>query len=513
MLTPPGPILVATSRLARLSHVQWTNAVRDLLKLSDVTTVAAAVTGDAVVGLDNDSASLFVGDQLRADLETAAQTLATQVTGTAASLAKLVPAGAPTDLAGKANAFITSFGLRAYRRPLTTAEVQAYATLFNQGPTLYPGVDAFTAGANLVIQTILQSPYFLYRTELGTAVANGMVALSDYEVAAKLSLALTNTIPDDALMTAAGQGKVHAAADVTAQATRLLPSAAGAGGRDHLHFQIYRLGAYDGIVRDMTVFPAFTTQTPADMRQEVLAFTRWIFDQGYGVKELFTSPVSFVNSNLAPLYGLTGSFTAAFTQVSLDATKRGGILTQPGFLSSYSVINDPDTIHRGVFINQRILCVELPPPDPNATALPTLDSTMTNRQRVEATTGPGTCGAGCHSTIINPPGFAFEEFDAVGTYRTMDRGQPIDASSSYMFTEGLKTFNGAVEFDKLLAQGIQAHACYVQNWMMYVNGRTVVPAEKPLVDYLAQVSQSGKLPMTDLIVDLVTAPGFLNRLP
>src|SRR6185369_10691383 len=121
----------------------------------------------------------------------ASEKLADKVTGDATALARLVPANAPTDTAGKGKAFITSFGQRAFRRPLTDAEVTTHLGLFNKGPTLYPGVDAFKAGVSLVVQAMLQSPYFLYRTELGTATGGATtVPLSDWEVGAKLALAI-----------------------------------------------------------------------------------------------------------------------------------------------------------------------------------------------------------------------------------------------------------------------------------------------------------------------------------
>jgi len=169
--SPPAAVLVATPRMARLSRQQWSNAVRDLLKLTDISAIDSGVTGDALIGFDNEADALFVTEQLRAQLFDAAEKLADKVTGDATALGRLVPANAPTDTAGKGRAFITAFGQRAFRRPLTSAEVTTHVGLFNQASTLYPGVDAFKAGASLVIQAMLQSPYFLYRTELGTAAA------------------------------------------------------------------------------------------------------------------------------------------------------------------------------------------------------------------------------------------------------------------------------------------------------------------------------------------------------
>ena len=322
-------------------------------------------------------------------------------------------------------------------------------------------------------------------------------------------------MPDDPLFTEAAAGHLRASpATVLAQATRLLSSDAGALGRDHLHFQVLRLGAYDGITRDPTAFPQFTAATPVAMRQEVLLFLRWIFDQGLGLKEIYTAPVGFVNDSLAPLYELAGTFGPGFMRVDLDPKQRSGLLTQAGFLSSYAVANDPDSIHRGVFVNQRILCFTLPPPDPKAHPLIDLQPNMTNRQRVEATTGTGTCGEGCHSTWINTAGFAFEEYDAIGRYRTTDRGQPVDSSDAYPFVpEGLRAYNDAVGFSKAISESTQAHTCYTRNWMAYVNGRGVAPEEIPLADYWALLSRAGKLSMKDLVLAMVTSDAFVNRLP
>ena len=144
--------------MIRLSHSQWINTVKDLLKLSDITSIASAVTGDAVVGFDNDGESLFVDVQLRQDLQDAALALTDKVVNDPTALARLMPANAPADVAGKGKAFITAFGQRAFRRPLTASEVQDYVTLFGQGTTLYPGGDSLTSGLKLVLQQMLQSP-------------------------------------------------------------------------------------------------------------------------------------------------------------------------------------------------------------------------------------------------------------------------------------------------------------------------------------------------------------------
>ena len=516
--TPPAAAFVATPRLARLSRQQWGNAVRDLLMLSDVSDIESNVSADALVGFDDEAEGLFVTEQLRGQLFDASEKAADKVTGDATALARLVPANAPTDTAGRAKAFITSFGQRAFRRPLTGAEVTTHVGLFNQGPTLYPGVDAFKAGASLVIQAMLQSPYFLYRTELGTAAAGAArVALNDWEVGAKLALAITNTIPDDTLLAAAAAGKLHDPAGVSEQANRLLDGTTGVDGMSNFNLQVYRLGAYDTITRTAADFPEFTVNTPAAMKTEVLQFLSWVFRENRGVKDFYTAPVGFVNSLLAPLYGVTGTFSSnptTLTKVDLDPTKRAGLLTQPGFLSSYiSVGNEPDIIHRGVFIAERLLCKSLPPP-PAAAAGVTISNTagMTNRERVEMTTGKGTCGQTCHAVLFNPLGNAFENYDAIGKYRTTDQGKPVNAAASYTLDGQLKSFNNGIELSKLLSETKEVHACYVQNMLTYLHGREVDPSETATVDYLARRSRAG-MTLHDLEFAVVTSENFLNRLP
>jgi hypothetical protein len=511
----PGSALVPTPRLARLSRQQWANAVRDLLKLTDIAEIENSVSGDALIHFDNEADALFVTEQLRLQLATASEMLGDKVTSDAAALAALVPANAPADAAGRARAFVTAFGRRAFRRPLTEAEVTTHLGLFNQGPTLYPGVDPFKAGANLVIQALLQSPHFLYRTELGAAAAGAAkVPLSDHEVAAKLAFALINTMPDEELSSLADAGALRDPASITAQANRLLDSGLGTRGLDNFNLQVYRFGTYDGITRDTSIFPDFKPNAPAAMRREVLQFIDWIFKQGRGVKDFYTTPVGFVSSELAPLYGVTGNYAGdALTQVALDPAQRSGILTQPGFLSSYATGNDPDIIHRGVFIATRLLCLELPPPSPAATPLIDLQPNMTNRERVEKTTGKGTCGESCHANLFNPLGYAFENYDAIGKYRTMDHGKPVDATDSYVLDGQRKTFSNGVELSHALAEAKQTHACYVQNLMTYLHGRAVLPEEAEIIDYYARKSRAGKASLRDLELAIVTSESFLNRLP
>ena len=523
-LVKPDVPMVPSPRVSRLSWLEWKQTTLDLLHLPDLGAVEASVTKDALTGFDNASADLFVADQLRSDLERAAEALADRVTGDPALLTALLPAGAPTSMPDRARAFLAAFGQRAFRRPLQASELDSFVALFQQAPDQFPGVDPFTAGVRLSLQMFLQSPHFLYRTEL--QAGTGTIALTDYEVASKLSYALTNTMPDDTLFAAAAAGALHDADAVKAQAERLLALPTGVAGLDHFNFQVLKLGNYEGITRDSTAFPEFSAKAPAAMQEEALRFARYIFAQGFGVREIYTKPVAFVNAALAPLYGLQGTFGDDFTQIDLDPNQRAGLLTQTGFLNLYANGNDPDSIHRGVFINDRVLCLKLPPPSANATPLPPEDATLTNRQAIEAHTG--TCGLGCHTTFINPAGFAFEGFDAVGKYRTTDRGRTIDSSGSYPFNEpagpsdwssdptqwpsATASHTGAIDFSDQISKSSQASYCYTSQWFNYINRRAPSQPELPLLGYYAARSRAAAISARQLVLELVTSKGFLSRI-
>jgi hypothetical protein len=519
----PAVVLSPTSRVARLSHTQLLNTYRDLLGLTDVSAADALLTPDAVVGYDNEGDALFVTDQLWGDLQQVAELYAHTVASTPALLANLVPTNAPSDETGKATAFLQAFGLRAYRRPLTATEVQTYLTLFGQGTALVGGTDPFAAGAELVLEAFLQSPYFIYRMELSDKVVGDRIPLSDYEVASKISYALTNTTPDAPLLAAAAQGAVANQADLTTQAQRLLATPAGTAQIEHFHFQMYGFGVYAGITKDPAVYPAFTAATGPAMEQESLLFLDWIVSGGKGVTDIYTSPVSFVNNLLAPTYGLKGTFTSAFTQVNLDSTQRAGLMTRLGFLANEATTDNISTILRGAFVNTRIFCVVLPPPSPNATPLPAITPGETDRQLVNGFTGPGTCASGCHDTLINPPGFAFENYDSVGAYRTTDQGQPVDAAASYTFAApyGIQSWTTSMEFQQVISKAPQVHGCYVQNLTSYLYGRPVassttgafLPNDAPYLEYLTQSSVGGGLAVKDMILSIATDADFLARSP
>ena len=417
-----------------------------------------------------------------------------------------------TDLPA-ATDFITTFGAKAYRRPLTTAEVDAYVDLFEVGVTLeYTGIP-FRDGIYTVLVAMLQSPHVVYRVEQeSTPDGTGDIPLDAYTLASKLSYGLWNTMPDEALFQAAANGTLTDPLVLEAEAERLLNDPRAVASIDHFHHQLLQLDNYANIHKDTSVFPQWNESLNEHMVEEARLYTRNAVTSGASIFEFFTDPHTYVGPELAPFYGV--SVTGPDPElVQLDPSQRAGLLTQLGFLSVNAHAAQVDSIHRGVFVNLKLLCSDLPPPPNMVPPLPAPVPGLTNRERVDQHTGPGTCGAGCHSTMINPIGFAFENYDALGQWQTIDAGQTIDSSGTFGFSTGPASWTDTVGFAALLGDSLDAHRCLVGNWLRYTHGRELSEEDENLVERLAGEARTADTPLRDILLDLVTTPSFRYRAP
>ncbi len=485
-------------RLVRLTNAQWGQTVQSVLNLAAPSGLDQSLQ-DPVSGttdFTNNELVLDVNQESWADFQTAAETLADQVTNDATALSRVY---AGSDAAG----FIQTLGRRAYRRPLTAAEQASYTTLFNQGSTLSGTRSTFAKGASLVIRAMLQSPYFLYRTELGPAGS----ALSGYEMAAKLSLWLRGTTPSDTLLdSASGPGKLDTADGAAALATTMLGETTAATAMRQFHSELYHLDQYAQLSK--VNVPTYSTALNGEFQDVSNLFFDAIFTQGQGVRDILTTTKGFVGAGTAPLYGLTPP-PSGYQQVDLGA-QRVGYFSQIPFLALWGFNADPDSIHRGVRINLDVLCAKLGPPAANLPPIPPLMAGQTNRQRIDTLTS--TCGSSCHNDMINPLGFSFEHFDGMGQYRdTENGGLPIDSSGSYAFASGTKTFANAAELMSAMADDSQAHLCYAKKLSSFALQRDVVDADMPLLQSLAQASMSSGGSIKDMILQLVRSDSFRKR--
>ena len=478
------------SRFVRLTNVQWENSVQDLLHLSAPTGLSDAFLDpvSGVTDFDNNERVVIVDNTVWADFQTAAETLADQVTATDAALQQ-VQSGTDPD------AFIRTFGRRAFRRDLTAAEVTSFQALYEEGSTSEGTQSAYTKGINWVIAAMLQSPHFLYRVEMGDDGA----PLSGEEMATKLSLWLRDRTPSDAMLDAAGS---YATAEGAAtQVEALLDDPATAAVISKFHGQLYKLELYENIRKDNV--SGYSEALNAELKEASYKFFERIFNENLGVRDILTSKVGFAGRGLATIYGVSVQGSGV-QQVNLP--DRTGYYTQSPFLTLYALNNDPDSIHRGVRINLDTLCADPGLPNAILPAIPALEEGQTNRARiVDLTEG---CGMVCHGEIINPIGFAFEDFDGLGRYREEDNGSPVDTTGKYPFAEGVKEFANSTELMELIANGEQAHQCYAKKMAGYAVQRDLVEGERPLVVELGQVSQASGASLKQIMLALVKSNSF-----
>lgn len=483
-------------RFVRLTNTQWGRAVQTVLKLPSPSGLEKrfqnAVTG--TTDFSNNEHLLEVNQRFWEDYRDAAEELAEQVTSSSAALSALY---AGSDAEG----FIKSVGRRAYRRPLTSDEVARYRQLFEQASTTMSGSkSAFAKGASLVLRAMLQSPYFLFRTELGPAGT----PLSGYEVATRLSLWLRNTTPDDALLDIAPN--LTTADEVAKVATAMLekPNAVAVMrefSREWLHFDRYAQ------ISKINV-PDFTDALNAELEESSYLFFDKIFKNDLGVRDIFTSTTGFVGPRMAKFYGLSAT-GFGYTEHELGP-ERAGYFSQLPYLTLHALNDVPDSIHRGVSLNLDVLCAQLGPPAPDLPPLPPIKPGQTNRERIDTLTSG--CGGACHNEMINPLGFAFEHFDGMGQYRDVENGGlPIDSTGSYAFSDGRKSFEDNADLMDLLAEERQTHLCYVKKLASFALQRDIVKSDLPWLEKLAAFSLENGASVKRIIVELAKSDAFRTR--
>lgn len=494
-------------RFPRLSHAQWEATVQDLFQLPALTGLSSAFTPDPPLGrFDNNIARLSMSSGLWRDYQHAAEVIAERVAGDPALLAVVAP-----DLTADPRAIVESFGLRAFRHPLTTKEADRYVDLFATAPTVFPDQDPATGGVRLVVQAMLQSPSFLYRSELSDVIVDYAVPLDGYEIASRLSYLLWNTMPDANLFAAAKAGTLDTEDGVRTYAATMLDDPRAAAQLRRFHVQALSMADYGDIDKATAAFPDWRREVGAEMKEEASRFVESVVATNGGVADLLTSTTAFVNADLAKIYGVPGTFGDDYTQVTLDPLTRAGILTRAGFLAKNATLTDPDPIHRGVFINRNIICrtIAAPPVVPPKVE----QGTGTNREQVTALTGVGTCGEHCHATMINPIGFAFEGYDAVGAVRTMDHGHPIESADTYRFESGrVISYANAVDLSRQLAASPEVHGCYAADLLEFTLGRSLSGGvDASIVNELAERSLADHLSIRELLLQIVSSRPFRVR--
>lgn len=503
------PVPEPALRAVRLTHAEWVNSIGDLFGIENAASLAANFEPDAVTGnFDTDATSRSVSALLWNQYQSAAESVAQSATASSAALAKWLPSNLPTEANAKADAFITQQGLRIFRRPLKSTETMRLRAIFDAGSGFYPEMDAFSAGVRLFLEAALQSPQFIYRIEESNAVENGLVKLSGYELATRLSFSLLQTTPSDALLASAGTGQLDTEEGVLEMARSMLASERGYATLERFFEQHFVLHKLDDIPKDAALFSDWNASVAQSAADEVSMFLSAFVRGEEGLSQLLLSRAGYVNTALASIYGVSAS-GSALQSVQLPES-RPGILTRVGFLAANGTLRDPDPIHRGVFVNQHLLCRTLIPPDDIPDNL--MPTGTTNRDRIDSITGEGTCGAGCHATILNPPGFALENFDAIGQFRETDNGQTVDATGTYTFEDGTTIgFDGAQELSQELANARDFHVCQTERLVEYFAGQVPGAGLAPLVQKLGTESVSDQTTLIEIIARMMSSRALRFR--
>jgi hypothetical protein len=512
MTTIPGVFTPAGSRLRRLTVLEYRNSVTDLLGLGTQVTTEfekdTAYNNLTAVAASTIALSASITEQF----ETSALALAGSLARDTARRQRVVGC-APTGATDEAclRTFITNFGRRVFRRPLSVEEVNLYAGVGKNAMTVLAD---FWRGVDYVLAGFLQSPNFLYRTEIGVADASapGGRVLDPYELASRLSYLLWATTPDDALLDAAAASSLSTPAGLQQQAERLLASPRLQDTIVDVFSQMLRLAELDTLSQSPTLFSQVASPTlGASMRTETQNVLRDMFARNGDYRELFTTTQTSLNAELASLYGVPAPTGTQFAPTTLPANgPRAGYLGQASFLALNAHPDGTSPTLRGKFIVETLLCNSIPPP-PNdvVTEIPDQDKSKTKREQLQIHQALPSCAA-CH-TRMDPLGLALEHFDGIGAYRETDRGMALDVTG----TLGGMTFNGLRELGQVLANGLktpennlQTADCLVRNLFRVATGHLERTGDLPVIAKLSTAFTADAFRVRGMLAKLVASDAF-----
>jgi hypothetical protein len=499
----------APSTLRRLTSTQYRNTIADLfgpgVTIKTALDPDTALDGFASIGAARVSLSATATEQF----DTEAFDLAHQAlsnTATRGALVGCAPAGMTDDAC--ARTFLTAFGRRAWRRDLAADEVTRYATIATTAAGM---LKDFWGGLEYGLAGLLDSPHFLYREELGTddPTTPGRRVFSGYELASRLSFLVTNSTPDDTLLDAAKSGKLATSAGLGAEAQRLLASPRAHDAMANFFTELYALGNLDSLPQSPMFFPAVSATLGASMRTETLKVLDDIaFGASTDYRTFFDTTTTYVNKELASLYGLPVVNGGDFVKVSLPAAgPRAGFLGQGSFLAMYSHADSGSPTRRGKFLREVVLCQAVPsaPPDVNTTFPVDAPGAAqrTTRQKLEQHRMAGSSCAACHQ-VMDPVGLGLENFDGVGAYRTMEAGQNIDASGQL---DGV-TYVDARGLGVALKNHPDLGSCLTRGVLRYTIAHIETAGEQPVVDALSSQFASNGYKFGSLVLGVVASASF-----
>ncbi len=506
--TRTGP---ARTVIRRLTHSQYNNIVGDLF--GELSRPADQFPPeDFIHGFKNQAEGQSASPLLMEAYGIAAEKVAVNAFR-GGDPNELIPCALPITDPVCHESFVRELGRKAFRRPLHTVEVERYAALSRE------------AGPQLVVEALLQSPHFLMRPELSEDLAG-------YDNASRLALLLWNTTPDDWLTDLADSGQLTTGDQIEAAARKMLehPKARAALG-EYLGQWMRFDRALDSI-RDGKYYPDFNTALAAAMTEE----TRRLFDHlvwnDLDFRGFFNADYTFVNSELAQVYGLPDP-AEDYQRVEYPSdSPRAGVLGQGTFLTLTSKPSDTSPTGRGLFVREHFLCQMVPPPPPGVNAsLPPLsdERPLTNRDRLQIHLTSEGC-VSCHR-LIDPIGFGLEQFDAVGGFRqthhvkipptrdeqkrkiktkTTEYDLEIDTTAEVVGVAD-SAFSNPRELGAILAENVECQRCIVKQLFRYAMGRTETLADRETIDRAYDRFRESGFRFKELIISIATSGSFLSR--
>ena len=489
---------VSVAGVRRLSRDEFDNTVRDLLGETS-RPGSKLLPEDIYEPFDNDFTLHLATTPLIDALEALARDLSAATLADPARKAMVLgctPTG-PQD-ADCMRAFITSFGRRAFRRPLTTAEVDTYAALAK----LYSEqTSKFDEGVDVVLRAMLQAPEFVYRVELGLPTDKpDTFRLNDFEVATRLAYFLWGTTPDDPLLDLAEAGGLATPEDVRAHAEKML---ADPRARDRFdRFHAMWLGYF--------ALPHAADLTTAMRVETRMLIEQVVFDEKTSWYDLFTATGSYINDLLATTYGLPLPGSTDHVWVDYGASGRQGLLSQGSFLSVAGKFGDTSPTQRGKLIRTRLMCQVVPPPPPNVNVddPPSDPNSNCKVDRYAAHRNDPAC-SGCHA-LMDPVGFGLENYDQRGAFRLTDTNEPTCIIDGAGAVDG-NMFNGPAELADMLIAADTLDACAVTQVYRLAMGHREQNEDMPLIAALQQEFVDDDHHFDQLVLALVSQESFLFR--
>lgn len=419
---------------------------------------------------------------------------------------KLSPTCQTTDATCE-TAFINAFGAQAFRAPLAAADVQSYLTLM-QNTTSFP------TGVGIVVDAMLQSPHFLYRSEIGTTAKNGTFQLTPYEVASELSYLIVGSMPDATLMATAQNGNILNPNVRAAQVARLMQDPRAHNTLDEFFLEWFGVADLPMASRTQdgdTLSPA----TAQDMLTETkTTIDTLLFAQNANFSALHTLNSTYINSELAQFYGLNGgSGGANFTNVPLAGQRDMGILNQGGVISAASEVNMPSPVLRGRMLREHILCDTLPAPPAGVPVVNGVAAGTTTRDTFVAHINNPTCNT-CHS-LMDPMAFPQGAYDTLGRPfpGKMENGQPIDTTGTINSSTGAAPvqLTNASDLSNYVAQSPEAMACMARSWAMYGLGNVDWTQDGCTYDAVAKAAAASGYNLQATLGALTQVTSFTQR--